>query len=439
MLEAFQSHIETRALFTTKSSYLLACSGGLDSMCLGNLLLQSGITFEVAHVNFQLRGKESEADQAFVQNWAKRNGLTFHLKLADTEKFAKQSGISIQMAAREIRYAFFEEIRATQNLVGIILGHHQDDQVETVFLNLLRGTGIEGVYGMAERKGWLIRPLLNFSRAGIQKYMAENQLTWREDSSNEKADYKRNNLRINGLPAIYGLDLNARKNLLTSFQRIKDTGKAFGGLFENWKKTNIKEDPPYQSLPFAAIQNQPGASTLLYFWLRPFGFNSDQVQGITDALEQPKTGLVFEGSGYILYFDREELILAQVQKKFDPSFIFENTQELVLPDGKFILTTKNHPCQLDKTPVNAQLDLSRLEYPLEVRDWQEGDKFVPLGMNSSKKISDFLIDIKVPIAKKKSIKVLLSAGEIAWVIGLRIADWAKVTPATQHILYFKKY
>lgn len=439
MLEAFQSYIKTSTLFTPRSGYLLACSGGMDSMCLGDLLLHSGITFEVAHVNFQLRGKESEADQTFVQNWVKSKGLTFHPKRADTEKFAKQSGISIQMAAREIRYAFFEEVRTAQNLKGIILAHHQDDQMETVFLNLLRGTGIEGIYGMADRKGWIIRPLLNFSRAEIQKYMEQNQLTWREDSSNEKSDYKRNNLRINGLPALYRLDPKARQNLLTSFQRIKDTGKAFGGLFEIWKKTNIKEYPPYQSLSFAAIQNQPGASSLLYFWLRPFGFNSDQAQVITDALGQSKTGLVFEGSGYILYVDREELVLAQIQKKFDPTFLTENSMELILPDGKFKLTKENYPCQLDKTSVNAQLDLSRLEFPLEVRDWQEGDKFVPLGMNSSKKISDFLIDIKVPIAKKKSIKVLLSAGEIAWVIGLRIADWAKVTPATQHILYFKKY
>lgn len=439
MLEAFQSHIKTRALITPTSNYLLACSGGMDSMCLGDLLLRSGINFEVAHVNFQLRGKVSEEDQLFVQNWAKSNRHTFHPKLADTEKFSKQGGISIQMAAREIRYAFFEEIRAAQKLDGIILAHHEDDQLETVFLNLLRGTGIEGVYGMAERKGWLIRPLLNFSRAEIQNYMEENQLTWREDSSNEKSDYKRNNLRINGLPAIYELEPDARKNLLTSFQRLKDTGRAFGGLFETWKKTNIKEDHPYQSLPFAAIQNQPGASTLLYFWLRPFGFNSDQAHAITEALDQPKTGLIFEGSGYVLYFDREELVLAQNQKNFDPIFIAENTPELVLPDGKYKLTREDYPCQLDKSPVNAQLDFSRLDFPLEVRDWQEGDKFIPLGMNSSKKISDFLIDIKVPLAKKKSIKVLLSAGEIAWVIGLRIADWGKVTPATQRILYFKKY
>jgi tRNA(Ile)-lysidine synthase len=438
MLEAFQSHLKTRALIDAKSGYLLACSGGMDSMCLGNLLLQSGVTFEVAHVNFHLRGSESDDDQNYVQIWANTNHLPFHVKHAVTEEFAKQHGISIQMAAREIRYAFFEEIRAAQKLDGIILAHHQDDQMETIFLNLLRGTGIEGIYGMAERKGWLIRPLLNFPRAEIQLYMEKNQLSWREDSSNVKTDYKRNNLRINALPAIYGLEPDARKNLLTSFQRLKDTGKAFGGLFEVWKKTNIREEAPYHFLPFSAIQNQAGASSLLYFWLRPFGFNSEQAQTIAEALDHPVTGTTYTSSNYLLHFDREDLILAPIQEYFKPIFISENDVELIFTNEKYKILRLDSPFQLDKNPLHAQLDVSRLKFPLEVRTWQEGDKFVPLGMNSTKKISDFLIDLKVPLAKKQGIKVLLSGGEIAWVIGLRISDWAKCTPATQRVLYFKK-
>ncbi|WP_332912243.1 tRNA lysidine(34) synthetase TilS [Algoriphagus boritolerans] len=236
MLDIFRSHVSSKNLIDPQCTYLLACSGGMDSMCLGNLLTQAGISFEVAHLNFQLRGSESIGDEEFVRSWAKDHGLTFHLKQADTESYALARGISIQMAAREIRYAFFEEIRAAQNLHGILLAHHEDDQLETIFLNLLRGTGIEGVYGMADRKGWLIRPLLPFSRTDIQSFMELNQLKWRDDSSNNKSDYKRNNLRINGLPAIYNLEKDARKNLLTSFQRLKDTGKAFSGLFETWKK-----------------------------------------------------------------------------------------------------------------------------------------------------------------------------------------------------------
>lgn len=438
MLDAFQSHTSLRNLLDQQSTYLLACSGGMDSMCLGDLLMRSGINFEVAHVNFQLRSDESSGDEAFVKTWAKQNNLKFHLKRSETESIAKQKGISIQMAAREIRYAFFEEVRAAQSLDGILLAHHEDDQLETIFLNLLRGTGIEGVYGMAERKGWLIRPLLPFSRAGIQSYLESNLLEWREDSSNKKDDYKRNNLRINGLPAIYSLESDARKNLLTSFQRLKDTGKAFNGLFEAWKKSNILEETLYQTLPLSAIQHQPGAPTLLYFWLRPFGFNSDQAQEIALGLDEAKTGNLFKSSTHFLHFDRAALILSPIQEDFESILIIEKDTELILPEGTFSITHENSPIPLDKNPLHAQLDAFRLDFPLEIRTWQEGDKFIPLGMSSSKKISDFLIDNKIPLAKKRSIKVLVSGGEIAWVIGLRIADWSKCTPATQRILCFKK-
>lgn len=438
MLEAFLTHIQSRSLLHSESVYLLACSGGMDSMCLGDLLIHAKIPFEVAHVNFQLRGSESDEDRSFVEKWAEDQGVVCHTKYADTQIYAQSKRISIQMAAREIRYQFFEEIRLQSSLAGILLAHHEDDQLETIFLNLLRGTGIEGVYGMADRKGFLIRPLLPFSRNEIRDYMEHRQLSWRDDSSNEKADYKRNNLRINGLPSLIALDPNARKNLLTSFSRLRDTGRAFTGLFENWEKSSIRTEETFQFLPFSAVQNQPGNSSLLYFWLRPFGFNSDQAQSIAEALNHPKTGTIFRGAGYLLHFDRDELILAPNQEEFEPFFLQKNDSLLDLPEGKYAITRLEYTVPIDRNPTHAQLDEDRLKFPLEIRTWKEGDKFTPLGMNSSKKISDFLIDLKVPLAKKQGVKVLVSGGEIAWIIGLRIAEWAKCNPATRRILYFKK-
>lgn len=438
MLEAFKSHFLSRNILDSTAKYLLACSGGLDSMCLGQLLIQSQIPFEIAHVNFQLRGPESEADQTFVQNWANTHNLPFHLKLADTEAYAAERSISIQMAAREIRYVFFEEIRASQKLDGIVLAHHEDDQVETIFLNLLRGTGIEGIYGMADRKGWLIRPLLPFSKTDLEAYMIENQIPWRVDKSNEKTEYKRNKLRLIGLPAIYNLEPDAKQNLLTSFSRLKDTGRAFNGLFEQWKKSTIQEDTPFQILPFSAILNQPGSATLLYFWLRPFGFNSDQAQAITEALVRPKTGLTFQSASHLIHFDREKLILSPIPVSFDSVFLGVETQKVEIPEGSYDVIRSEYRGSVDKSPLNAQLDLSRLDFPLEIRTWQEGDRFIPLGMNSTKKVSDFLIDIKYPLAKKQGVKVLASGGKIAWIVGLRIADWAKCTSSTQRILHFKR-
>jgi tRNA(Ile)-lysidine synthase len=436
MLEDFQN--QTRSLFHPESTYLLACSGGMDSMCLATLLHRSDIAIEIAHVNFQLRGDDSRGDAEFVQRWAEAHNIPFHLRLAETESVAKSDGISIQMAAREIRYRWFEEIRASRELRGILLAHHQDDQLETIFLNLLRGTGIEGVYGMAERKGWLIRPLLTFSRDQIRSFMIENKLSWREDSSNAKDAYKRNNLRLNGLPAIYGLEPDAKKNLLTSFKRLKDTGRAFQGLFESWRKAHIREEKACQYLPFAAVLQEKGAATLLYFWLRPYGFNPDQAQSIADSLVQPQSGTIFKSADYWLHVDRDELILAEEPRNFEPVILNEGDVRLRLPEGDYEVLRLYYPTPLDRSPLHAQLDISTLTFPLEVRTWQEGDRFVPLGMNSSKKISDFLIDNKIPLVKKQGVKVLVSGGEIAWVMGLRIADWAKCTSATKQVVYFKK-
>ena len=438
MREVFISHIQSRQLLLPEQRYLLACSGGMDSMALANLLLLAGIPFEIAHVNFKLRDEESDGDQSFVENWALKHQITFHLKIADTKHLSLSQGISIQMAAREIRYAFFEEIRAKFNLEGILLAHHEDDQLETIFLNLLRGTGIEGVYGMSERKGWLIRPLLPFSRAELTDFMKSGGLEWREDSSNEKSDYKRNNLRHNGLPAILSLEADAKKNLLTSFERLKDTGRAFSGLFDFWKARSIVEKDGIQSLKYTDIVHLPGGASLLYFWLRSFGFNSDQAQQIWDSVTDIKPGSVFIGKDFQLWMDRTEMMLCPKPISFETLNIQGNEHEVNLPEGIYDLSRSSEPQAIDLRLQNALLDLDRLEFPLEIRLWKEGDRFIPLGMQSEKKISDFLIDLKVPAPKKQEVKVLVSGNKIAWVIGMRIADWAKITPATRHTIHFKK-
>ncbi|HCH46105.1 MAG TPA: tRNA lysidine(34) synthetase TilS, partial [Algoriphagus sp.] len=210
MITAFKEHIRQKSLLDENFSYLFACSGGIDSMVLGDLLLKSDIQFEVAHVNFGLRSHESDGDEEFVKKWAEKNQLRLHNHHADAMAVAEEKKISIQMAAREIRYAWFEKLNTERKLSGIILAHQEDDQLETIFLNLLRGTGMEGIQGMADRKGLLIRPLLPFSRGEIENYAKENGISWREDSSNLKTDYKRNKLRLEALPALYEVASDAR-------------------------------------------------------------------------------------------------------------------------------------------------------------------------------------------------------------------------------------
>ncbi|MEB2776829.1 tRNA lysidine(34) synthetase TilS [Algoriphagus sp. D3-2-R+10] len=438
MVEAFIRHIRNKSILEPSKTYLLASSGGMDSMCLGNLLTKAAIPFEIAHVNFQLRGNDSDEDEAFIRKWAKTEGKIIHVHHADTSSYASERNISTQMAAREIRYQWFETIRSDRNLAGIIIAHHEDDQIETIFLNLLRGTGIEGIYGMAERRGWLIRPMLAFGRKEIQEYVLANHIEWREDSSNEKTDYKRNKLRHISLPAIYSVSDDAKSNLLSSFARLKDTGKAFNGLFENWKNEKIKESDGLQILSTTDILRAAGAASLLYFWLRPYGFNSDQAQDVLESCQLGESGKLFESPSHLLNLDRDQLILALLPSKFSSISISQSDIEFLLPEGKYEILKLEGKEDLDKTRQNAMLDLERLSFPLEIRGWQEGDRFIPLGMKNAKKISDFLIDLKVPVVKKQSVKVLLSDGQIAWVIGYRIADWAKSTASTRKLLYLKK-
>lgn len=234
MLTAFSQHISSKNLLDTSRRYLLACSGGKDSMALAHLLIETQTPFEVAHVNFQLRGEESDEDQRFVKKWAEIRSIPFHTLNADTAQVASKRGISIQMAAREIRYDFFEQIRLQNQLDGILLAHHEDDQIETVLLNLTRGTGIDGLAGMAERNGNLIRPLLPFSKSQIEKYLLENQIAWREDQSNTETHYKRNFLRHEVIPALLQSEPTARQNILNSIDRFRETSKALSSLMNDW-------------------------------------------------------------------------------------------------------------------------------------------------------------------------------------------------------------
>lgn len=438
MIDAFIEHIKNKSLLDSDKKYLLACSGGLDSVCLGSLLHNSKIHFEVAHVNFQLREKESDDDENFVKNLAESWSTEFHVLHAETSNVAQEKQISTQMAAREIRYEWFEKLREARNLQGIIIAHHQDDQLETIFLNLIRGTGIEGLYGMADRRGFLIRPLLPFSREEIVQYAKENSLKWREDSSNSKTDYKRNKLRLDVLPVIYGSSEDSRANLIKSFNRLKDTGRAFSGLFELWKSKSILDQDGYQTLKFEDFIHLEGTTSILYFWLRSFGFNSDQVQELYQSCLAGESGKFFESSEYILNIDRSQLILAPKVKNFDPIEISENDLDFKIPEGKYEILKLTGEVDLDKNSMNAMLDLDQLSFPLTIRTWREGDRFIPLGMKNSKKISDFLIDLKIPLVKKQEIRILESGEKIAWIIGYRIADWAKHTAATRKTLYLKK-
>lgn len=293
MLRSFIQHVRENNILDVKKQYLLAISGGMDSVALAHLMHRAGYTLSLLHCNFQLRGKESDGDELFVRQLAQRLDCAVHVKVFEPETYMKAQGVSLQMAARELRYEWFEQINHQENTDGVVVAHHADDQLETILLNLLRGTGIEGLYGMAERRGCIIRPLLPFYRQDIQTFLSNESLEWREDSSNLKTVYKRNFIRHELFPLFKQIDPRGPELMNYSFDRVKDTGKAFFYFFEQWLSKHVIRVSSLEYLDFKSLEAIPGKTSLLFYWLRPRGFVYAQVGEMVQAMADPASGKCF--------------------------------------------------------------------------------------------------------------------------------------------------
>ena len=438
MLEGFIRHIREKNILDFKGRYLLAISGGLDSTVLAHLLHRSGILFSMAHCNFSLRGEESNKDELFVKELAGRLGTRVFVKRFDTKSYGAAKGISTQMAARELRYEWFYQLIAEQNLSGIVVAHHADDQLETVMLNLLRGTGIEGIYGMSESREKILRPLLPFSRTAISAFAATEGLDWREDSSNAAIDYKRNFIRHQVMPRIAAFDPSAKSLLHNSFDRLKDGGKAFFYLYDIWLEQKIQKEGEFQYLDIGTLENAPGRKSLLFYWLRAFGFKYSQMDDILSAIDRKEAGKIFLSGEYALNLDRTHLIIGRHQEEIREIWIQKTAIDLQMGEVSYDILVLEPPTSPPNSSSEAMLDREKLSFPLKIRAWEQGDRFRPLGMKNFKKVSDVLVDLKVPLIHKKKVKVLCSGDDIVWVIGIRIDDRYKLSPATRSVLYFKK-
>jgi tRNA(Ile)-lysidine synthase len=435
MIEEFTSRIKSNQLINRHDKVLIAVSGGLDSMVLADILIRMGYDCGIAHCNFGLRGEESDEDENFVRKWSSGKKIDFFYSKFKTAEYSKEKGISIQMAARDLRYEWFESIRKKEDYNLIALAHHADDVVETFHLNLSRGTGIKGLTGIAAKTTSIVRPLLWASRKQIHVYAKENGISYREDSSNKKTDYSRNRIRLNIIPEFHKINPSYSATLLSDIQHIRQANNILEDQFTKWEKDVVDDSNEDIRLSIEAIGRYIEPSWFLFRFLHPFGFNSKQVKSILVSLQSP-SGRKFHSPTHSLIKDRENLFLIRINTDEGTGFYYieKNQNRLEEP---LLIHLKHFSASDYKIPVSpdiASLDSEKLQYPLFLRRWRPGDFFFPFGMDNVKKLSDYFIDEKIPIHLKNKIWLLCSGEDIIWIIGQRIDNRYSLNARTKTIL-----
>lgn len=430
MLSNFKRNIESHFPFLLGKKVLVACSGGLDSVVLTQLMHALNFEMAVAHCNFSLRGKESDGDEIFVIELAKKMAIPVFTETFDTAQFAAAHGLSVQMAARELRYTWFAQILNDFNFDYLLTAHHADDDLETFFINLSRGTGLKGLVGIPQINGNTVRPLLNFSRQEILQHAQKSQLKWREDSTNEKGDYLRNSLRLEVLPKFKKHTDSLLKNFKSTKRNLSQTQHLLEDYMAIVFKMVVTETPNSYKIDVQKIKSLPHTEALLYELLHGFGFTEwNDVLGLLDA----QTGKKLLSKTHQLLKNRNFLELSKLKQEAPFEEFIVSREGLQFPINLKIESAK----YIGETEKNTIFtDAKTLKFPLKLRRWKEGDCFQPFGMTGKKKISKFFKDEKFSINEKSEVWLLLSQGEIVWVVGHRMDDRFKVGANTEQILKF---
>ena len=420
------------------SEVLAAVSGGIDSMVMLHLLHEAGVNMVVAHCNFGLRGDESNQDEAFVKTEADRLGIPCRVDRFDTTAYAVQNGLSIQMAARKLRYRWFHELASQENCETIAIAHNRNDRIETLFINLARGTGIHGLTGIRPTTGKIVRPLLSVSRSEIEDYAKTNGISFREDSSNATDKYVRNYIRHHVIPGLEQFFPGMQQTMERGMEYFSAVELFYNETIERYKNEIITTKDDLIYIDLNGLAQSPSPPTLLYEILKPFGFSNSIAAEILEKYE-PSSGRQFFSDTYRLVHDRQSLVVQKLEPELPQEYLIdEHTLYMIdtpirIEMDKFYNYTDFKP---DTNPNVACLDGSKLQYPLLLRKWEHGDKFRPLGMKNMKKLSDFFTDAKLSLIEKERCRVLVSGGQIAWIVGQRIDDRFKITGATTKIVKF---
>jgi tRNA(Ile)-lysidine synthase len=431
----FKTHLYENCGVKDDDRLLVAVSGGADSMALLELLVQCGLDVVVAHCNFHLRNEESDGDEHFVHDYCAKLQLPLHVKSFNTHDYAKEKGISIEMAARELRYEWFNGLAEEQNCKYIATGHHADDSIETFFLNLTRGTGIRGLTGIMPVSGNVIRPLLFASRHDVEHYCATHGIGYRTDSSNADTQFYRNRIRHEVIPALRKLNPSLQATMLQNMKRLRDLEALLDAEVERTRLEIVAEEDGKVLIPIRLLKEHPFQEAVVFELMRPFGFNQTVVANIIESLNGIP-GRQFFSSTHRLIRDRYNLIVSPREESEDGLFFIEGEDSHIdFPFQASINVMERTPdYEFSKEPEVMHFDADLVDFPLTLRHWRDGDQFMPLGMNHFKKLSDFFIDEKFSLLQKESAWLILSGDDIIAIAGCRIDNRYKITSKTKTVL-----
>lgn len=422
MWSKVEAYIKKYNLLNTNDLYIIGLSGGADSVALLLMLKEGGFNVHAAHCNFLLRGAESDRDEAFCVSLCQQLGVELHRAHFYTRTYAESHHVSIEMAARELRYKWFEQLRQDIGAVGICVAHHRDDSVETVLLNLVRGTGLRGLMGIQPRNGSVLRPLLCVSRAEIEAFLAEKGQEYVTDSTNLEADVQRNIIRLEVLPLLRRLNPAVAENIQRTAENLSEAQQVLNVAIASINSCKILE--------LSDLEKYGSSEYLVYEWLRKYGFNGNQVHQILDA----ETGkIISSATGYDVLKDRGRLIVESTLEPFKTIRIPEEGTYVL--DEKTRFSVRKKPVYVSKEAHIATLDAAKVQFPLTIRRIEEGDWMQPYGMKGRKLLSDLMTDLKMTVfEKRRQLVAVDSQGVIVWLVGLRVDQRVSVSGTTDSVL-----
>lgn len=432
----FEAFVNEQRLFSKNDRILLALSGGVDSVVLATLLLELGYTFSAAHCNFHLRAEESNRDAGFVIKWAECNGVELFVQDFDTYGYMQEKGISLEMAARELRYSWFENIMQENQFDYLLTAHHADDSAETFFINLLRGTGIAGLHGILPKNGNIVRPLLFATRKSILDYAESRNIQFVEDSTNSETKFLRNKIRHCVIPVLKEISPDFDSIIRKNIERLRDTETIFRSAIEKVQDEIIIREKENIKISIAELQRLHPIGIYLYEILSDYGFNESVVNNVSMVLDA-ESGKRFYSKTHCLLKDREYLLIYPIdkdEKETNYSIDVEITSIIEPFKAKIEVLKELNFISVPKKANVAMLDMDLLNFPLELRHWKQGDSFVPFGMKKKKKLSDFFTANKYSLLDKERQWLLCSGNEIVWVVGKRIDDRFKISNSTKSVL-----